>query len=514
MPLMTDSEITLADVPMPGTQPFAAMELLHESRKGYCRVFQCVHHGRRVVVKALREEYRDSAIHRDLLRKEFTITASMTHENVISAISMEEVQGLGEAMVLEYFDGISLTEYLRRNQGLPRREAMAILEQICAGVAYIHSRRIIHRDLKPGNILVTPDGRYVKIIDFGLSHGPAFTQYDIPGGTTGYMAPEADEVSDDPAAGFAADIYSLGCIMAKLGQGHSPILGVARRCMAADPRRRPPYASLIIPMVRRRYLWRRRLGAAACMVVVVATGIALWYARPDAGGDAELVAVAPAARPDSAGVAAVSPSFAGDSAGVESGMFLPETVTSVINNVADTVAPAGGENLPLEEEVYRRSKEMAARQFAWQLQLWDTLTTMRSMELAMVGHWRWRARRDVYRWLTTRIDKNSPYLTSLMDIAAKTIVQYENEHKAQESERINAAMKRPHTPKGATLQYTEEIEDGRFVTHRLEENGKWSMLVEGRKSKWMRTHPEGGPMPDFSAMEPDFGDEPYPEKYD
>lgn len=512
MPLMTDSEITFADVPMPGTQPFAAMELLHESRKGYCRVFQCVHHGRRVVVKALCEEYRDSPIHRDLLRKEFTITASMTHENVISAISMEEVQGLGEAMVLEYFDGISLTEYLRRNQGLSRHEAMAILEQICAGVAYIHSRRIIHRDLKPGNILVTPDGRYVKIIDFGLSHGPAFTQYDIPGGTTGYMAPEADEVSDDPTAGFAADIYSLGCIMAKLGQGHSPILGVARRCMAVQPGRRPPYASLIMPMVRRRSRGRRWLAVVACVAVV--TGTAVWYSQSDGRGKGEPVAVAPEVVRDSAAVVTAPPIFPGDSAAGETALFTPEAVSSVINNVADTVAPAGGENLPLEEEVYRRSKEMAARQFAWQLQLWDTLTTMRSMELAMVGHWRWRARRDVYRWLTTRIDKNSPYLTSLMDIAAKTIVQYENEHKAQESERINAAMKRPHTPKGATLQYTEEIEDGRFVTHRLEENGKWSMLVEGRKSKWMRTHPEGGPMPDFSAMEPDFGDEPYPEKYD
>lgn len=512
MPLMTDSEITFADVPMPGTQPFADMELLHESRKGYCRVFQCVHHGRRVVVKALREEYRDSAIHRDLLRKEFTITASMTHENVISAISMEEVQGLGEAMVLEYFDGISLTEYLRRNQGLPRREAMAILEQICAGVAYIHSRRIIHRDLKPGNILVTPDGRYVKIIDFGLSHGPAFTQFDIPGGTAGYMAPEAGVVSEDPSGGFAADIYSLGCIMAQLGQGHSDILWVACRCMAVQPGRRPPYASLIMPMVRRRSRGRRWLAVVACVAVV--TGTAVWYSQSDGRGKGEPVAVAPEVVRDSAAVVTAPPIFPGDSAAGETALFTPAAVSSVINNVADTVAPAGGENLPLEEEVYRRSKEMAARQFAWQLQLWDTLTTMRSMELAMVGHWRWRARRDVYRWLTTRIDKNSPYLTSLMDIAAKTIVQYENEHKAQESERINAAMKRPNTPKGATLQYTEEIEEGRFVTHRLEENGKWSMLVEGRKSKWMRTHPEGGPMPDFSAMEPDFGDEPYPKKYD
>ena len=101
-----------------------------------------------------------------------------------------------------------------------------------------------------------------------------------------------------------------------------------------------------------------------------------------------------------------------------------------------------------------------------------------------------------------------------MDIAAKTIVQYENEHKAQESERINVAMKRPHVPMGATLQYTEEIEEGRFLTRRLEEDGNWRVLVEGRKSKWMRTHPEGGPMPNFSAMEPDFGDEPYHEKYD
>lgn len=511
---MTDSEIIMEAIDGSAPLPFSDMELLHESRKGFCRVFLCVHCGRKVVVKALREEYRDSAVHRDLLRKEYTITASMTHENVISAISLEEVPGLGEAMVLEYFDGISLTEYLRRNPRLPRREVLELLEQICAGVDYIHSRRIIHRDLKPDNILVTPDGRYVKIIDFGLSHGPAFTQFDIPGGTVGYMAPEAGAVSEDTSAGFAADIYSLGCIMAQLGEGHPDILWVARRCMAADPYRRPRYASLIMPMVCRRSRGRRLLVAAACMAVVVAGGIAVWYARPDAGGEAGVVAAAPEGETDSAAVAAAPEIFPGDSAVTGSGLFLPEAVTSVMNNSADTVAAAGGENLPLEEEVYRRSKEAAARQFAWQLQLWDTLTTRRSMELAMVGHWRWRARRDVYRWLTTRIDRNSPYLTSLMDIAAKTIVQYENEHKAQETARINAAMKRPHVPIGVTLQYTEEIEEGRFVTRRLEEDGNWRELVERRKSKWMRTHPEGGPMPDFSAMEPDFGEQPYTEKYD
>ncbi len=228
-------------------------------------------------MKVLKPEYLDSTIHRDLLRKEYEIGHSLYHPNIASTLGFEEIDSLGPAIVMEFVDGITLEEHISSNGTMERDAAMAVTEQICDALAYLHSHQLLHRDLKPANIMLTHSGRYVKLIDFGLSDGTAFTNYKYAGGTLHYSAPEqlADGVDNDPRA----DIYSLGVIMRKIcsdckgGYRHT-----ACRCCAENPEERPADASKIPGMIRRFDTMRHRrligfTAAVAALAVVAALAL-------------------------------------------------------------------------------------------------------------------------------------------------------------------------------------------------------------------------------------------------
>lgn len=274
---METSAFGFTGIPLASEQP---PELVYESGSGYCRVYSAVRRGRRIALKVLKPEYLDSAIHRDLLRKEYEIGHTLYHPNIASTLGFEDIDGLGPAIVMEFVDGITLEEYLKANGPMAREAAMAITEQICDALAYLHSHQLLHRDLKPANIMLTHSGRYVKLIDFGLSDGTAFTNYKYAGGTLHYSAPEqlADGVDNDSRA----DIYSLGVIMRKLcsdcrGGGYRRI---ADRCSSENPADRPADVSKIPEIVRQFDKTRRRNLAVLAAVAVIAIGVAVAMYRP------------------------------------------------------------------------------------------------------------------------------------------------------------------------------------------------------------------------------------------
>ncbi|KAG8645950.1 mitogen-activated protein kinase kinase 2 isoform X1 [Manihot esculenta] len=127
--------------------------------------------------------------------------------------------------VLEYMDGGSLAEFLKRNTRIAEPYLAAICKQVLQGLSYLHhEKHIIHRDLKPSNILINHKGE-VKIADFGVSAIMASTsgQANTYVGTYHYMSPEriSSEISEG-SHDYKSDIWSMGIVMLECATGQFP----------------------------------------------------------------------------------------------------------------------------------------------------------------------------------------------------------------------------------------------------------------------------------------------------
>lgn len=199
--------------------------------RGVFQLTRAKRQGRWWVLKGLKEEYRDDSIYRALLQKEYEITSQLQHPMVVSAFSLEEVEGLGLCVVMEWIDGLTLKQWLAQG-GHTRKERRRVADMLLEVLTYVHGRQTQHRDLKPSNIMLTHNGQYLKLIDFGLSDTDSHAILKAPAGTEGYMAP------DGPS-----DIYSLGCILRELRTGRSSRM-VVRKCCASLDRRYTSVANI------------------------------------------------------------------------------------------------------------------------------------------------------------------------------------------------------------------------------------------------------------------------------
>jgi serine/threonine protein kinase len=166
--------------------------------------------------------------------QEARASAAIRHHNVISVTDFGVVNSKMPFLVMEYVEGESLHELLKREKRLSAEKAVELTCAICAGVNAAHKQQIIHRDLKPLNIMICKGAsnfdEAVKILDFGLAKIKSgellgsFIQAQTTGlmGSPYYMAPEqwADE---EPNA--QSDIYSLGIMLFQMIAGDVPFKG-------------------------------------------------------------------------------------------------------------------------------------------------------------------------------------------------------------------------------------------------------------------------------------------------
>ena len=136
---------------------------------------------------------------------------------------------------MEYVDGETLTERLRRDKRIPWRETVEIGVQICRALKSAHNAGIIHRDLKPSNLMLRKDGT-VKLTDFGVAQVFAGGRLTVTGGMIG----TAEYMSPEQAAGQRAtkrsDIYSLGAVMYVMLTGRPPFVGDSAMAIAQKHR--------------------------------------------------------------------------------------------------------------------------------------------------------------------------------------------------------------------------------------------------------------------------------------
>lgn len=142
-----------------------------KSSSGIYRLYKARKGSRIYVLKALGEAHVTSDPHTQLLAKECEIGMLLSHPAVMRTFGMDYVKGLGNCIVLEYIDGITLREYLDSVRP-SRQAALELLEQICEAVSFIHSWQVVHLDLKPSNIMLLKGSNRVKIIDFGFADSP------------------------------------------------------------------------------------------------------------------------------------------------------------------------------------------------------------------------------------------------------------------------------------------------------------------------------------------------------
>lgn len=203
---------------------------------------------RRVAVKTIRPDVlsdedlqEGEAIAR--FEREARTAASVQHPNVIGVTDFGKSEEGVFFLVMEYVEGESLYQLLRREGTITVQRALALLRQTCAGVEAAHDEGILHRDLKPANIFIVQkkkkDGStlagddLVKVGDFGLAKIISQSLAGITSGsgpasrgilgTPEYMAPEQMHAGAQLDA--RADVYALGAIAYHMLGGRPPFTG-------------------------------------------------------------------------------------------------------------------------------------------------------------------------------------------------------------------------------------------------------------------------------------------------
>jgi len=180
---------------------------------------------RDVAVKVLHAHLAEDDDLRGRFRAEARAAAGLLHPNIVNVFD-SGTDGL-PYIVMEYVDGPSLREVLSARGRLSVREALTVLEPVCAGLTRAHRAGLVHRDVKPENVLVASDGT-VKVADFGIARAVTEASAAYGGDTaTGTLLASVDYVAPELVQGLeatpASDQYAVGILLYELLTGRVPL---------------------------------------------------------------------------------------------------------------------------------------------------------------------------------------------------------------------------------------------------------------------------------------------------
>ncbi len=203
---------------------------------------------RQVAIKLMHRDIAGQPDQLERFRREARAVAQLNHPHVVGVIDAGEDDGT-PYIVLEYVEGETLKQRIRRHGRLPVSEAVAYAIEIARALGAAHERGIVHRDVKPQNVLVDEEGT-AKVTDFGIARDLGQEGLTADGrvlGTTDYVSPEQ-------ALGHAvtgqSDLYSLGVVLFEMLTGDVPFHGENQVAVAMKHvREDPPDVQLLRPEI-------------------------------------------------------------------------------------------------------------------------------------------------------------------------------------------------------------------------------------------------------------------------
>jgi serine/threonine protein kinase len=190
-----------------------------------------------VALKVISARYLGDESARLRFVREARAAASVRHPNVASVFHLG-TSGGNYFYAMEFVDGETLENLIKRSERLEAKLALGIAAQIAAGLAAVHKQNLIHRDIKPNNVMVSFEaggGPTAKIIDLGLAkplqEPPSQTAISMPGAFAGTPAFASPEQFTGVGVDIRSDLYSLGITLWQMLTGQTPFRGTPNEVM-------------------------------------------------------------------------------------------------------------------------------------------------------------------------------------------------------------------------------------------------------------------------------------------
>jgi cyclin-dependent kinase len=186
----------------------------------YAQVYKAIdksNHDQVVALKRIRLDAEEEGVPCTAIR-EISLLKELRHDNIVRLLDVVYSEHK-LTLVFEFLDQDLQNFMESRDHNLTPGQVQSFMRQLLAGIEHCHQRCVLHRDLKPQNLLISGEGRLLKVADFGLGRSFAIPVRKTTSAVVTLWYRSPDVLLGSTTYGTPIDLWSVGCIFAEMVHG-------------------------------------------------------------------------------------------------------------------------------------------------------------------------------------------------------------------------------------------------------------------------------------------------------